>query len=69
MTNQTNNNQCRDDEIVILTHWDKKEERWVKSIFPKEGGRLDHSGSGVADSWHMSMSMERTSTWNWSGSD
>ena len=40
MTNQTNNNQFRDDEIVIMTHWDKKEEKWVKSIFPKVGGRL-----------------------------
>ena len=39
MTNQ-NNNQFRDDEIVIMTHWDKKEEKWVKSIFPKVGGRL-----------------------------
>ncbi|MBN2059923.1 MAG: hypothetical protein JW882_05840 [Deltaproteobacteria bacterium] len=40
MTNQTNNNQFRDDEIVIMSHWDKKEEKWVKSIFPKVGGRL-----------------------------
>lgn len=40
MTNQTNNNQFRDEEIVIMTHWDKKEERWVKSIYPKVGGRL-----------------------------
>ena len=40
MTNQNNGNQFRDDEIVIMTHWDKKEEKWVKSIFPKVGGRL-----------------------------
>ncbi len=40
MANQTNNNQFRDDEIVIMTHWDKKEEKWVKSIVPKVGGRL-----------------------------
>ena len=40
MTNQTNNNQFRDDEIVIMSHWDKKEERWIKPIFPKVGGRL-----------------------------
>jgi hypothetical protein len=40
MTNQSNNNQFRDEEIVIMSHWDKKEEKWVKSIFPKVGGRL-----------------------------
>ena len=40
MTNQTNGNQFRDDEIVIMSHWDKKEERWIKSIYPKVGGRL-----------------------------
>ena len=40
MTNQNNNNQFRDDEIVIMSHWDKREEKWVKSIFPKVGGRL-----------------------------
>lgn len=39
MTNQINN-QFRDEEIVIMTHWDKKEEKWVKSIYPKVGGRL-----------------------------
>ena len=40
MTNQNNINQFREDEIVIMSHWDKKEEKWVKSIFPKVGGRL-----------------------------
>jgi hypothetical protein len=40
MAKQTNNNQFRDDEIVVLSHWDKKEEKWVKSIHPKVGGRL-----------------------------
>ena len=40
MTNQTNNNQFRDDEIVIMSYWGKREEKWVKSIFPKVGGRL-----------------------------
>ena len=40
MTNHNNINQFRDDEIVIMSHWDKKEEKWVKSIFPKVGGRL-----------------------------
>jgi hypothetical protein len=40
MGNQTNGNQFREDEIVILTHWDKRDEKWVKSIHPKIGGRL-----------------------------
>ncbi|MBW1861332.1 MAG: hypothetical protein JRJ02_03030 [Deltaproteobacteria bacterium] len=40
MTNNTNGNQFRDDEIVIMTHWDKKGEKWVKNVFPKVGGRL-----------------------------
>ena len=40
MTNQANGNQFRDDEIVIMSHWDKKEEKWVKSVYPKVGGRL-----------------------------
>ena len=40
MANKTNGNQFREDEIVILTHWDKKEQKWVKSIHPKIAGRL-----------------------------
>jgi len=40
MANNTNNHQFREDEIVILTHWDKREEQWIKSIHPKIGGRL-----------------------------
>jgi len=40
MTTNTNNHQFREDEIVILTHWDKREEQWIKSIHPKIGGRL-----------------------------
>ena len=40
MTKQSSNNQFRDDEIVIMSHWDKKEGKYVKSIFPKVGGRL-----------------------------
>ena len=35
-----NNNQFREDEIAIMTHWDKKNDRWVKSVYPKVGGRL-----------------------------
>jgi hypothetical protein len=40
MANKTNGNQFREDEIVILTHWDKREQEWVKSIHPKIAGRL-----------------------------
>jgi hypothetical protein len=40
MANQTNGNQFREDEVVILTHWDKKEEKCVKNIYPKVGGQL-----------------------------
>ena len=40
MGNQTNGNQFREDEIVVLTHWDKRDEKWVKSVHPKIGGRL-----------------------------
>jgi len=40
MTTKPNSNQFREDEIVILTHWDKREEKWVKSVHPKIGGRL-----------------------------
>lgn len=39
MANRTNG-QFREDEIAVMTHWDKKEEKWVKSIHPKIGGRL-----------------------------
>lgn len=39
MENRTNG-QFREDEIAVMTHWDKKEEKWVKSIHPKVGGRL-----------------------------
>jgi hypothetical protein len=40
MANKTNGNQFREDEIVILTHWDKREQAWVKSVHPKVAGRL-----------------------------
>jgi hypothetical protein len=39
MANQTNGNQFRDDEIV-MTPRDRKEEKWVKKIFPKIGESL-----------------------------
>ena len=35
-----NNNQFREDEIVIMNHWDKQNENWVKTAYPKVGGRL-----------------------------
>jgi len=40
MAKKTNGTQFREDEIVILTHWDKREQAWVKSIHPKIAGRL-----------------------------
>ncbi len=38
MANQTNGNQFRDDEIIMLDQLRQGE--WVKSIHPKVGGRL-----------------------------
>jgi len=35
MAKKTNGTQFRENEIVILTHWDKREQTWVKSIHPK----------------------------------
>jgi len=40
MENQVNGNQFREDEIVIMSHWDKKNEEWVRTVYPKIGGRL-----------------------------
>ncbi len=40
MENQINSNQFRDEEIVIMSHWDKKNEEWVRTVYPKIGGRL-----------------------------
>jgi hypothetical protein len=40
MENQFNGNQFREDEIVIMSHWDKKNEEWVRTVYPKIGGRL-----------------------------
>jgi hypothetical protein len=39
MENQ-NFNQFREDEIVIMAHFDKREEKWVRTVYPKIGGRL-----------------------------
>jgi hypothetical protein len=35
-----NGNGFRDDEIVFMNHWDKREKKWIQSVFPKIGGRL-----------------------------
>jgi len=40
MENQINGNQFREDEIVIMSHWDKNKEEWVRTVYPKIGGRL-----------------------------
>ncbi len=40
MENQFNANQFREDEIVIMSHWDKKNDEWVRTVYPKIGGRL-----------------------------
>lgn len=32
--------QFRDEEITILSHWDKQTEQWIKTVYPKVGGRL-----------------------------
>jgi hypothetical protein len=39
MENRTNG-QFREDEIVIMNHWDKNQQKWVKTVYPKIGGRL-----------------------------
>ena len=33
-------NGFRDGEFVILSHYDKREEKWVETVYPKVGGRL-----------------------------
>ena len=38
MGNQNNQNQFREDEIVIMSHWEKRKEEWVKSVYPMIGG-------------------------------
>lgn len=40
MTNNKNGNQFREDEIVILKHYDKRKGEWVENSYPKVGGRL-----------------------------
>ncbi|MBW1683144.1 MAG: hypothetical protein JRJ83_17335 [Deltaproteobacteria bacterium] len=40
MENQCSANQFREDEIVIMSHWDKKNGEWVRTVYPKIGGRL-----------------------------
>lgn len=40
MTTNKNGNQFREDEIVILKHYDKRKGEWVENSYPKVGGRL-----------------------------
>lgn len=40
MANKTKSNGFREDEIVVLKHWDKRDNKWVESVYPKVGGRL-----------------------------
>ena len=40
MANKTKSNGFREDEIVVLKHWDKRDSKWVESVYPKVGGRL-----------------------------
>lgn len=47
MTKQTNN-QFRDDEIVIMTHWDKKAELPQENPGGGNGGQSDNGGNGDA---------------------
>jgi hypothetical protein len=44
MANQTNGNQFRDEEIIVLS--DKREGKVIKSIHAKIGGRWKPSLSG-----------------------
>jgi hypothetical protein len=37
VASNANGNHPRDDEIVTMTRWDNKEEKWAKNIFPKVG--------------------------------
>ena len=55
MANKTNGTQFREDEIVILTHWDKREQAWVKSVHPKIAGRLRLAHE---DNEHLSITSE-----------
>jgi len=55
MAKKTNGTQFREDEIVILNHWDKREQAWVKSIHPKIAGRLRLAHE---DNEHLSITSE-----------
>lgn len=55
MAKKTNGTQFREDEIVILTHFDKREQAWVKSIHPKIAGRLRLAHE---DNEHLSITSE-----------
>jgi len=55
MAKKTSGTQFREDEIVILTHWDKREQAWVKSVHPKIAGRLRLAHE---DNEHLSITSE-----------
>ena len=40
MNSQELNNQFRTEEIVWISHWDKNTGEWIKTAYPKVGGRL-----------------------------
>ena len=40
MANKQTINGFREEEIVTLRHWDKKQGEWVENSYPKVGGRL-----------------------------
>ena len=40
MNSQEVSNQFRNGEIVWMSHWDKNTNEWVKTAYPKVGGRL-----------------------------
>lgn len=40
MSVKKNNSQFREEEIVILRRWDKKNGVWIENSYPKVGGRL-----------------------------
>lgn len=37
---KTNGNLFRQDELVVLTHWDKEAQKQVETFYPRVGGRL-----------------------------
>ena len=40
MKEKSNANGYKESETVLLSHWDKKQNKWVQTIYPKISGRL-----------------------------